>query len=83
MHALHEASRKKVVPDDIEHPHLVLCQVPNLSALLAEFEDFSTNGIRVVLYSDPDHKIPQTAFATQPIYGAGRRAFRHLELMRA
>jgi hypothetical protein len=58
----------------------VVCAVPDEAALRQAAAVCSLNGIRQYLFIEPDLDNQATAFATEPISGDQRRAFRKLPL---
>lgn len=77
-HAAHEAGIRFGNPDDISS--LVLCSVPNEEALRRAAAACSLKGIRNYLFEEDDFGDQATAFATEPISGEARKAFKKFPL---
>lgn len=80
-----EAQRDLVPADLNDTPNVVLCVVPDATSLRQEAEKLHVHGVRFKLFTEPDIPAPlpqETALATEPIYGAARRVFRHLKTMK-
>lgn len=79
-HAVLEAARQGLIPDDIEHPHLVMCALPNEERLDDFFDSVHYAGIKYACFTEPDLGDSHTAFCTEPLYGDSRKTFRSLKL---
>lgn len=81
-HAIIQASRKLLIPPDIEHPHLILCEVSpqKLHALPALLK---TAGIRYALWQEPDRDNELTSICCEPVYGTQREFFKKFKLIKA
>lgn len=77
-HAAHEAGIRYGIPDDISS--LVVCSVPDEAALRLAAATISLKGIKKHLFVEDDFGNQATAFATEPISGEKRRAFKNLPL---
>jgi len=80
-HAVVELARSGHIPPDGEHPHLILCQVDDESALLSFAHSLRARGIRFAIWAEPDRCNESTAIAAGPVFGADRRHFRGLPLL--
>lgn len=77
-HAAHEAGIRFGNPDDISS--LVLCSVPDEEALRRAAASCSLKGIRNYVFVEDDFGDQATAFATEPISGETRKAFKKFPL---
>lgn len=59
---------------------MVVCSVRDEKALRMAAADCSLRGIRLYLFEEDDFGNQATAFATEPISGEARRAFRKFPL---
>jgi hypothetical protein len=85
-HAVLEASRQRLIPPEIPHPHLVVCGVADHEELTRECERLAHHGVRVALFTEPDildAGARETAVATEPITPERRRLFRRYRLLGA
>ena len=85
-HAILEASRQRLIPADIGHPHLVICRIADHDELIRESERLRHLGVRFALFAEPDIPDPsarETAMATEPVAVARRRLFRRYRLLGA
>jgi hypothetical protein len=80
-HACVEAGRSGLIPEDIEHPHLIICRVADESALRLFALSLQARGIRCALFCEPDRENQATALCTEPVFGAQRGVFRSLSLL--
>ena len=76
------AAARELIPDDLDHPSLVLLTVPNQSALIEASEKCSAAGIDFRIFHEADMNDEPTAFATAPINGAGRKLFKNYPLLK-
>ena len=85
-HAAIEACRARVIPlsdsDGVPHPHLVLCHVGSIPALLRAAESLRRGGIRFQLFHEPDLGGAPTALATEPLRGEARAPLRRFPLLK-
>lgn len=58
----------------------MVCSVPNEAALRQAAAACSLNGIRQYLFTESDLDNQATSFATEPISGATRKAFKKFKL---
>ena len=63
------------------HPHLVLCSVSNEKELQNLCDKIRCAGILFTSFREPDLGNCLTAIATEPVWGRGRKVFRHLHLL--
>lgn len=75
-------SARELFPPDIVHPSLVLCTVPDQSALLALLGRCNQAGIRSRLFVEADLGHQPTALATEPVPRQLRKFFRALPLFK-
>jgi hypothetical protein len=61
----------------------VLCSTPNEETLRRAAAGCELKGIRNYLFCEPDLGGQATAFATEPIYGEARKAFKKYPLWNA
>lgn len=80
-HAAVEAAR--AFPDSEDHPHLVICTVPNLRCLEIALSRLSERGLQCFPFVEPDLGGELTAFATSPLRGRQRRHLAKYNLMRS
>lgn len=79
-HAAIEAARFGLVSRDSQHPHLVLCSIPNEGSLQRLADKLSFKGIPFKLFYEPDRDNELTALATAPLTGDSRKLFGRLPL---
>ena len=80
-HAAIEAANAFYDPKVVDHPHLVLSELPSELHLLKLVDKLSLEGLRFIIWREPDlNEI--TAIATEPIFGAKRKLFKKLQLLR-
>jgi len=75
-------SAQSLIPSDQEHPHLVVCGVPDerrLHKCIAKLEKLGI-GFKPFFEADLDGQL--TAIATQPVYGEQRRHFKNYQLLK-
>lgn len=77
-HAAHEAGIRFGNPDDISS--MVVCSVPDEAALRLSAATCELRGIRKYLFVEDDFGNQATAFATEPISGERRKAFKNFTL---
>lgn len=77
-HAAHEAGIRYGNPDDISS--LVVCSVADEAELRRAAADCLSRGIGHFLFFEEDLGGQATAFATEPITGATRKAFKKFPL---
>lgn len=83
VHAVLEAARAGVIGNDGEHPHVVLCGVGSVEALLRASDRLTGPSIRHQLFCEPDLDGAPTALATEPVRGLSLRAhFRRFQLLK-
>jgi hypothetical protein len=82
LHAALEAGRVGLIPSAGEHPHphLVLCQVDSIHALLRASDRLNAAQIRHQIFCEPDLDGAPTALATEPVHGRSRAHFRRFQL---
>ena len=81
-HALLNATRDGLIPSDIEHPHLIICELPSEEKLHQFMHTLEIAGIRHSTFREPDRGNELTAIACEPISGEKRSIFRKLQLLR-
>jgi hypothetical protein len=64
-----------------EHPHLVVCGVPDESTLKHVLEQLRERGVRLRAFTECDIGNELTALASEPLAGAARRPFRKYRLL--
>ena len=79
VHAGISAARE-LIPDSIAHLNLVLCTVPDQSALLGLLARCNAAGVQTRVFVESDMDNQPTALASEPVDGARRRLFRDLPL---
>jgi hypothetical protein len=82
-HAVIEAARAGLIPDGIEHPHLIILEVPHEGKLHAACEYLTRHGVRHARWSEPDLGDELTAIATEAVYGECRKLFSRFSLLRS
>lgn len=82
-HAVLESTRAMPLPRDAEHPHLVLCQVPNQAHLLKCQDHLSKSGIAHTVFREPDIGNELTAIATERLTGDQRKVLRRYQLLKS
>jgi hypothetical protein len=82
IHAALEAGRAGLIPSEGEHPHLVLCHVDSIHALLRASDRLALADIRHQLFREPDLDGAPTALATEPVRGRSRAHFRRFQLFK-
>jgi hypothetical protein len=81
-HAAIEAA--KAFPEHLEpHPHLIICCVKNEAQLQDAMARIAAQGIRLRAFYEPDIGGELTAFASEPIQGEQRKAFKRYQLMKS
>ena len=80
IHAALEAARAGLIAADEEHPHVVLCQVDSIGALLRASDQLKRAALRHQLFHEPDLDCAPTALATEPVCGPRRAHFRRFQL---
>lgn len=80
-HASMEAAREFIKPHD-EHPSLVLCLVKNEAKLKSVIAELYSKNIKMKTFKEPDRNNEITAIATQPLYGADRKALARFQLLK-
>jgi hypothetical protein len=80
-HACLEAARA-LLPSEQEHPHLVVCGVPDEVRLGTCLDRLRRAGVRFRAFHEPDLGGALTAAATEPVRGAQRLLFRDSQLLR-
>ena len=93
-HAAIEACRTGLIPPngsgdgglapggEAPHPHLVLCHVNSIPALLRAAESLRAAGIRFQIFHEPDLGGAPTALATEPLRGEARAPLRRFPLLK-
>lgn len=81
-HAAIELYRQQGHVISEQHPHLVLCGVPNEGVLLNLFRKIRSLHIPVVMFREPDLDDSVTAIATGLIDQEDRKHFRSLKLLK-
>lgn len=66
-HAVIEVARNSLIPDELDHPHLVLCGVENEQKLHKTLKQIADTGIVCKCFYESDLGNQLTAFATQPL----------------
>ena len=79
IHAALESAYATHAPD--EHPHLVLCAVPDELSLQKELHKLRSRGAEMHPFHEPDRDGELTAIASGVVYD--RRPYRHLKLYRS
>jgi len=80
-HAAIEATRH-LIPPQIEHPHVIICEVSNEEKLKKQTSYLSSLGIKYKPFYEVDIGNQITAIATEPIYGEDRRHFKKYNLLK-
>ena len=81
-HAAIEAARTGLIPRDGAHPHIVLCHVPSIPALMHAAGQLNRAGVRFQLSHEPDWDGVPTALATEPLRGEARAPLRRFPLLK-
>lgn len=81
-HAAIEAARAGLIPRDNAHPHLVLCHVASVPALMNAAGRLALAGVRFQLFHEPDWDGVPTALATEPLRGEARAPLRRFPLLK-
>jgi hypothetical protein len=81
VHAVLEASRQGIIPSDITHPSLVLCELPDEKALVAHALRLNSKNIKFAVFKEPDINNQITALATEPLSLGGRKAMSSYKLL--
>ena len=81
-HAAIEAAHAFYDPQVIDHPHIVLSELPSELHLLKLIDKLSAENLRLIIWREPDLNNEITAIATEPIFGAKRKLFRRLQLLK-
>lgn len=76
-HAVAELARRGHFPSDGEHPHLVLCSVPDVRSLTAAADRLRARipDVPLAVWHEPDLNDEPTALAVRPVSGPARRHF--------
>ena len=77
-HAAHESGIRFGNPDDISS--LVVCSVPDEAELRRAAANCSLRGIKTYVFEEDDFGNQATSFATEPISGDVRKAFKKFPL---
>jgi hypothetical protein len=80
-HAVAEATRR-FLPDEVEHPHLVVCAAKSIDEILAEKAYMDEVGVKSTMFYEEDIGNLPTAVASEPIFGERRKLFKHWRLLR-
>lgn len=80
-HALAEAARS-LIPDDLDHPHFVLCVVGSEAELQKVLSDTRAKGIVCKEWHEADLNDELTAFSTEPVFADQRRFFKKYKLLK-
>jgi hypothetical protein len=83
IHAALEAGRAGLIARGGEHPHVVLCRVSSIGALLRASDQLKGAQIRHQVFCEPDLDCAPTALATEPVRGLNRAHFRRFQLYKA
>jgi hypothetical protein len=83
IHAALEAGRAGLIASNAEHPHVVLCHVESIHALLRASDQLKQAEILHQLFHEPDLDGAPTALATEPVRGKVRAHFRRFQLLRS
>jgi hypothetical protein len=81
-HAVIELAQAGMIPLAAEHPHLVVCGVPDEKSLESAFLRASEAGIAYKSFRDDDLGEQLTALASEPVSGHRRAAFKRLQCLR-
>lgn len=79
-HASIESAREFIKPNQ-EHPSLVLCLVKNEAKLKNVIAELYNKNIKIKTFREPDRNNEITAIATEPLYGAERKALVRFQLL--
>lgn len=79
-HASIEVAREYIKPNQ-EHPSLVLCLVKNEAKLKNVISELYEKNIKIKTFREPDMDDQITAIATEPLYGAERKALARFQLL--
>lgn len=74
------ASARELIADDVIHPSLVLCTVPDRDALMAFSDRCIKAGVKHSIFNESDMGGQPTALATEPIDKPARKWFKDLPL---
>jgi hypothetical protein len=80
IHAALEAGRAGLIAQGGAHPHVVLCHVNSIAALLRASDRLKGAEIRHQVFCEPDLGCAPTALATEPVRGRTRAHFRRFQL---
>jgi hypothetical protein len=83
VHAALEAGRAGLIGSGGAHPHVVLCHVESIHALLRASDQLNRARILHQLFHEPDLDGAATALATEPVRGKVRAHFRRFQLLRS
>ena len=80
-HSIIEATRRNLIPTEIQHPHLILCETSQnkLNSLPALLEAAQ---IKHALWFEPDLDFQLTAICCAPVFGEQRNFFKKFKLIR-
>lgn len=79
-HAAVEAGRH-LLPDEIEHPHLIVCALPDEAALCRCLDWLTRQGLCFRAFREPDRGNELTALCAGPVSGSDRRRFRRFRCL--
>ena len=80
IHAALKAGRAGLIARGGEHPHVVLCHVDSIAALLRASDQLKGAEIRHQVFCEPYLACAPTALATEPVRGPIRAHFRRFQL---
>ena len=83
VHAAVEMARHGLIPEGVEHPHLVLLAVTSQRELLKAADRLDQAGILYRQFIEPDLDNAVTALCTGPLSGESRKHFRRYSLLRS
>ena len=80
IHSALEAGRLGLIPTGGDHPHLVLCTVPDELSLELAARRLRVEGIGHATFHEPDIGNSLTALCTEPLESSRRKLFRRYPL---
>jgi hypothetical protein len=81
-HAAIEAARAGLIPRDGDHPHVILCHLSSIAALMNAADGLALAGVQFQLFHEPDWDGVPTALATGPLRGEARAPLRRFPLLK-
>jgi hypothetical protein len=69
------------LPSSEEHPHVIVCGLPDEHALAQCLDHLARIGIRYQAFHEPDFGNQLTAIATEPVPKTLKRLFRNYRLL--